>query len=197
MTSAFTPNKFNYLGLICWQPLWAGWWRRSLLPPVSWSCGFRQRNGAAMRHLSVHISTGCYGKIYVHYIFLIYRNIREMRISLQRQLPIVKHGKRMACEPIHHPGIPKNKKKLRFVRHLTIDQAVSLWTSHQAVKCPPYLPPLHSFLSSFLCPMMPVKNPRSPGTEIESEGREGHVPASNAPINKLLWLLLLGHIPSG
>lgn len=129
------------------------------------------------------------------YRFLIYRNIREMRLSLRRQLPVVKHGKRMACEQIHHPGI-LNRKKLRFVRHLTIDQVVSLWASHQAVKCPPYLPPLHSFLSSFLCPMILTKNPRSPGTEIESGGREGQVPASNALTNKLLLLLLLGHIPS-
>lgn len=130
------------------------------------------------------------------YRFLIYRNIREMSLSLRRQLPVVKHGKRIACEQIHHPGILKNRKKLRFVRHLTIDQVVSLWASHQAVKCPPYLPPLHSFLSSFLCPMIPSKNPLSPGTEIESGGREGQVPASNAPTNKLLLLLLLGHIPS-
>lgn len=42
--------------------------------------------------------------------------------------------------------------------------------------------------------MMSIENPRSPGTEIESGGREGQVPASNAPTNKLLLLLLSGQV---
>lgn len=101
----------------------------------------------------------------------------------------------MAHEPIHHLGIQKNKKKLLFVKHLIyqVFSDVSIMPGCEMSTLSPPTPLFSFFLSLSL---MVMENPQSPGIEIDSGGTEEQIPASKAPTNKLLLLLLSGHICS-